>query len=105
MKYRVVFRDRSDGTGEPSEEPVNFLDSELDDETILSATFVERTGPDAIHSSDTLEEDDAFLSIGTEVWEYDVADGKDKTFKEALQNSGVVIEFEPLEAADELGLS
>ena len=105
MKYRVVFRERSDSQGEKADDPPSFLDSQLDDETVLDAIFVARNSPDALHSSETLEEDDAFLSIGTEVWEYDVADGKDEDFKNALLNSGMVIEFEPLESGDELGVS
>ena len=105
MKYRVVFRERSNSQGEKADDPPSFLESQLDDETVLDAVFVGRNSPDALHSSDTLEEDDAFLSIGTEVWEYDVADGKDEDFKNALLNSGMVIEFEPLESGDELGVS
>ena len=105
MKYRVVFRERSNRDGEKSEDPPSFLDVQLDDETVLDATFVGRLGPEAQHSSDQLEEDDDFLSLGTEVWEYDVADGKDDDFKAALQNSGMVMEFEILETGDELGVS
>jgi hypothetical protein len=48
---------------------------------------------------------DDFLSLATEVWEYDIAEGKDQDFKDALLNSEMVIEFEPLEASDELGVS
>lgn len=105
MKYRVVFRERSDEAGEKADDPPSFLDAQLDDDTVLDAVFVGRNRPDALHSSDVLEEDDAFLSIGTEVWEYDVAEGKDEDFKNALLNSGMVIEFEPLESSDELGVS
>jgi len=105
MKYRVVFRERSKPDGEKNEDPTGFLDAELDDETVLAATFVERTGPEAKHSSDVIEEDDDFLSLSTEVWEYDVADGKDQDFKDALLNSGMVMEFEPLESDSELGIS
>lgn len=103
MKYRVVFRERSDQSGEPADDPPSFLDPQLDDETVLDAVFVGRNRPDALHNSDVLEEDDAFLSIGTEIWEYDVADGKDEDFKNALLNSGMVIEFEPIDSGDELG--
>jgi hypothetical protein len=77
----------------------------LYDETVLDAEFVGRTEPDALHSSDSLEEDDAFLSLGSEIWEYDVAEGKDEDFQAALRNSGMVMEFEALESGDELGVS
>ena len=105
MKYKVVFRERSNEAGDKADEPASFLDTQLDDETVLDAVFVGRNDPDALHSSDVIEEDDSFLSLGTEIWEYDVAEGKDQDFKDALANSGMVIEFEQLESADELGVS
>lgn len=105
MKYRVVFRERSDQAGEKADDPPSFLDAQLDDETVLDAVFVGRTRPDGLHSSDMLEEDDAFLSLGSEIWEYDVAEGKDDDFKNALLNSGMVMEVEPLESSDELGVT
>jgi hypothetical protein len=105
MKYRVVFRERSNRDGEKAEDPASFLEAQLEGDTVLAATFVERTGPDAKHSSDVIEEDDDFLSLATEVWEYDVAEGKDEDFKNALLNSEMVMEFEPLETSDELGVS
>jgi len=105
MKYKVVFRERSNREGEKADDPASFLDNQLDDETVLDAVFVGRNRPDAQHSSDVLEEDDDFLSLGSEVWEYDVADGKDQEFKDALRNSEVVMEFEPLESGDELGIT
>ena len=105
MKYRVVFRERSNQQGDAADNPPSFLETQLDDETVLDAAFVTRNDPDADHSTEGLEEDDDFMSLGTEVWEYDIADGKDQDFKDALLNSGMVLEFEPLEAADELGIS
>lgn len=105
MKYRVVFRERVGQDGEKADDPASFLDNELDDETVLDARFVGSLQADAQHGSDQLEEDDSFLSVTPEIWEYDVAEGHDKAFVEALRNSGMVIEFEPLESADELGVS
>jgi hypothetical protein len=106
MKYRVVFRERSDSQGEKADDPASFLIPELDDETVLDARFVGRLQPDALHSSDAIEEDDGFLAESTaEIWEYDVAEGKDQDFQDALANSGMVMEVEPLESNDELGVS
>lgn len=99
MKYKVIFRERANNAGEKADDPPGFLDAQLDDETVLDAVLVGRLEPESIHSSDVMEEDDAFLSLGSEIWEYDVADGKDEDFKNALRNSGVVMEFEPLETA------
>lgn len=105
MKYRVVFRERSNPEGEKADNPADFLDTQLDDETVLDAVFVGRNEPEALHSSDRIEEDDGFLGLTTEVWEYDVAEGKDEDFKAALQNSGMVIEFEPLDSDSELNVT
>jgi hypothetical protein len=44
-----------------------------------------------------MDEDDDFLAFGTEVWDYDVAEGRDDEFKLALANSEVVMEFEELD--------
>lgn len=104
MKYRVVFRSRPNQQGEAAEDPASFLDVQLDDKTVLDAVRVERTGPDSMHSSDVIEEDDGFL-MGSEVWEYDVAEGKDRAFIDALKNSEVVMEYEALESSGDLGLS
>jgi hypothetical protein len=105
MKYRVVFRERSNRAGERADNPPSFLEPELDDETVLDAVLVGRTDPDAVHSSDVVEEDDEFLSLGSEIWEYDIAEGKEEDFQAAMRNSGMVMEFEPLESSDELGVS
>lgn len=105
MKYRVVFRERSDRKGDAADNPPSFLEPELDDETVLDAEYVGRTEPDALHSADALEEDDSFLSLGSEIWEYDIAEGKEQDFEAALRNSGMVMEFEPLESSDELGVT
>lgn len=106
MKYRVVFRDRSNRAGEKADDPASFLEAQLNDESIvIDSTFVGRLDPEAQHSSDIMEEDDAFLGLGTEIWEYDVADGRDQEFKDALLNSGVVMEYEELESGDTLDVS
>ena len=36
---------------------------------------------------DSLEEDDDFLSVGSETWDYEVADGREDDFIAAPQNS------------------
>ena len=98
MRYRVVFRDRSGFDGEQTDNPPMVLDPELDETTVLDARFVGRLQPEAQHASEDLEEDDAFLSLAAEIWEYDVADGRDTDFVDALRNSGVVMEFEVIDA-------
>jgi len=49
-----------------------------------------------MHNEESLEEDDSFLSVGSEIWDYEIADGRDREFLEALQKSKAAIEFVPL---------
>jgi hypothetical protein len=97
MKYRVTFMERTDKAGNPSEDPPAFVEPELTDGVVLDATFVERLEPENLHVQEVMDEDDSFLSVGTEVWEYDVADGRDRDFTDALRNSKMVLEYEPIE--------
>jgi hypothetical protein len=90
--YRVTFLERTAASGEPSERPTDYLTIELSD-VIQDKQFVERTGPAAMHSEDALEEDDDFLSVGSETWDYAVADGREDDFIAALQNSQMVMEY------------
>jgi hypothetical protein len=100
MKYRVTFRERTDAVGNPSENPPAFVEPELMDGVVLDATIVERIEPESLHVQEVMDEDDSFLSVGTEVWEYDIAEGRDQEFIDALKNSQMVIEYEALEDAE-----
>ena len=95
MRYRVVFRERTNATGVPAEEPSEFLTNQLSDGVILDATMVERGIPPALHTS-SMEEDDDFLSLETEAWDYDVASDRQDEFVDALKNSEMVVEYEAL---------
>jgi len=96
VRYRVTFMERTNAGGEPSERPPGYLEIDLADGVVLDRAFIERTPPDALHSADTLEENDNFLSIGSETWEYDVARGRDREFLAAVKNSQMAIECVPL---------
>jgi hypothetical protein len=100
MKYRVVFMERTDSKGARTENPPEYVELDLADGVVLDATFVERIEPDSLHVQEVADEDDAFESVGTEVWEYDVADGRESEFLDALRNSQMVIEYESLDDAD-----
>lgn len=102
MKYQVTFRERTDGKGNPTEDPPAFVEPELMDGVVLDATFIERIEPDSLHVQEVMDEDDSFLSIGTEVWEYDVAEGREQEFEDALTNSQMVMEFEVLDDSGQL---
>lgn len=102
MKYQVTFRERTKGTGEPAENPPSFVEPELTDGIVLDAAMVERFEPDSLHGQDVMDEDDDFLSIGTEVWEYDIAEGREQEFEDALKNSQMVMEYEVLDDSGQL---
>jgi hypothetical protein len=95
VRYRLAFekRLRSDGQ-ESSIDPTSKLDDELDDGVVAEKVFVERLEPQAQHSQEVLDEDDAFLALAsTEVWEYDVVNDRIDEFEDAIRNSRVVFEY------------
>ncbi len=59
--------------------------------------MVEQIEPDSVHVEENMEEDDDFLPFGSEVWEYEVADGREKEFETALDESGVVLEYDQID--------
>jgi hypothetical protein len=93
MKYRVVFRERQDQREAVAENPIGFLQNELSGRIVRRASFLSRQGPDGKPPADPFEHDEELRRLGTEIWEYDVAEGKDQEFKDALLNSGSILEF------------
>lgn len=100
MRYRVTFMERTNARGEPSEAPPDYLAIQAADGVILDCAFVERTMPDAMHNEEQLEEDDDFLSVGSETWDYEVDDARQDEFLAAVKNSQMAMECEPLEDDD-----
>lgn len=92
MKYKVTFRKRYDTAGDPEDSPTALVSPP--DGVIEDAVFVERLEPPSVHNTGDMEEDDSFLAFGTETWIYDVAEGREQDFKDALVNSEVVLDFE-----------
>jgi hypothetical protein len=99
MTYRVAFAKRfqSDGT-ESAIDPSSELDVYLPDGVVAEKELVERFEPQAQHSQEVLDEDDAFLgSASAEVWEYEVVDERAQEFEDAMRNSQTVMEFEVID--------
>lgn len=88
--------ERTDAAGQPTEFPPGFVSIDLPDGVVMDRTFVERTEPSAEHSEEQLEEDDSFLSVGSETWDYDVADDRNEEFLAAVKNSRLAMECVPL---------
>ena len=98
MRYRVTFLERTNAAGQPSEFPPDYLSIQVPDGVILDKTFVERDEPAAVHVEEALEEDDSFLSIGSETWDYEIASGRERDFLDAVKNSRVAMECIPVES-------
>jgi hypothetical protein len=99
MRYRVVFRERASQKGRIADNPIGFL-QDASDGVVRTSTFVVRKDAEAKHSTDPLEPEEEFPGLGTEIWEYDVAEGKDQEFKDALLNSGSIVEFSAIARSD-----
>jgi hypothetical protein len=100
MRYRVVYKKRFSQTGGEADAPASFLN--LPDGVVAEAEFVERFEPPSLHVEENMEEDDDFLSLGSEVWEYDVVDGREQEFRDAVLNSGMALEAERIEEVEDL---
>lgn len=92
--------ERTDAEGKRTENPTEYVELDLMDGVVLDQVFVERIEPDNLHVQEVADEDDSFESIATEVWEYDVADGRDQEFIDALKNSQMVMEYEAIDDVD-----
>ncbi|MBI1898452.1 MAG: hypothetical protein HYZ57_17715 [Acidobacteria bacterium] len=97
MTYRVVFRKRFNAQGEPADNPASFVD--VSDGVVLDSRVAEESEPPAQHVQEVLDEDDDFESLGTEVWEYEITDGREQEFIEALENSRMVLDYEEIDEA------
>jgi hypothetical protein len=95
MRYQVTFRKRFDEKGEERDSPADLVD--VADGIVEDATRVDAVEPPNLHVQGEADEDDGFLTFGSETWIYDIAEGREDEFKHALVNSGVVLEFQELD--------
>jgi hypothetical protein len=59
---------------------------------VLDQVFVEGDQAIAMHNEDALEEDDDLLSVGSESWDYEIAEDREDEFMAALRNSQMAFE-------------
>lgn len=99
MVYRVTFAKRFQSDGEPSAlDPTAELEVYLPEGVVVDKALVSQFDPEAKHNQDVLDEDDAFLGMAAaEVWEYEVTDGRQGEFEDAIRNSQVVMEFQQID--------
>ncbi len=100
MRYRVTFRKRFNEKGEGSDSPVSQLN--LADGVVVDSAMVETFEPESLHVEERMEEDDDFFPFGTEVWEFEVADGRERDFEDSVRESGVALESEKM--TEQIGL-
>jgi hypothetical protein len=98
MRYRVVFRERGASGRGTALNPVAFLQGNRAEDIVRHAVFVFRRDPDVTAVPEPLTHDEDLPGLGTQTWEYEVADGKDQEFKDALLNSGSLVEFTAISA-------
>jgi hypothetical protein len=102
MKYKVTFRKRFTAQGEPADDPASLVSPE--DGVVEDSEFIEIIEPAGLGVAEDLNEgtgsqesdDSGFLGLGSETWVYDVAEGREKEFTDALVESGVVLDFEEI---------
>ena len=102
MKYKVTYRKRFTPEGEPADTPTAQVSTV--DGVVEGAEFVEMIEPAGLGVAEDLNEgsgsqesnDNGFLGLGTETWVYDIAEGREKEFTDALAESGVVLDFEEI---------
>ena len=99
MRYKVSFRKRFDAEGNPVDHPVQSLS--LPDGVVQEALISELEDPPAMHVQENMDEDDNFLSLGVEVWEFEVTPGREGEFVHAIENSRTALEYEEINPADE----
>ena len=100
MKYQVTFRKRFTPEGEPADDPRSLV--ETVDGVIEDEEFIEIIEPAGMGVAEDLNEgtgsqesnDNGFLGLGTETWVFDIAEGREKEFTDALVESRVVLDFE-----------
>lgn len=105
MRYKVTFRKRFSADGEPADDPKSLVSTE--DGVIEDAEMVEIIEPAGLGVAEDLNEgsgseesnDNGFLNLGSETWVFDIAEGREKEFTDALVESEVVLDF--VEVPDE----
>lgn len=100
MKYKVTFRKRFTPGGEPSDDPKSLVS--VEEGVVENTELIEILEPAGLGVAEDLNEgagseesnDNGFLGIGSETWVYDIAEGREKEFTDALVESRVVLDFE-----------
>ena len=99
MRYKVTFRKRFSPEGEPADDPKSLVS--VEDGVVEDAEMVEIVEPAGLGVAEDLNEgsgsqesnDNGFLNLGSETWVFDIAEGREKEFTDALVESRVVLDY------------
>lgn len=102
MRYKVTFRKRFSADGQPADDPKSLVS--VEDGVIEDAEIVEMIPPAGLGVAEDLNEgagsqesnDNGFLNLGSETWVFDIAEGREQEFTDALVVSRVVLDFVPV---------
>jgi hypothetical protein len=97
MRYKVSFRKRFNAEGEPADRPIEAVS--FPEGVVQEALIVEQEEPPAIHSQGVMDEDDSFLSLGIEAWEFEVTPGREEEFLHAIRNSERALAYQEIDEA------
>jgi hypothetical protein len=100
MRCQVTFRKRFSPAGQPADDPKSLIDTE--EGVVQDAEMVEILDPAGVGVAEDMNEgtgsqesnDNGFLNLGTETWVYDIAEGREREFTDALVESKVVLDYE-----------
>jgi hypothetical protein len=100
MRYKVTFRKRFTPEGKEADNPDSLVDPA--DGVILDKEIVEEITPAGLGVAEDLNEgtgseesnDNGFLGFGSETWIYEVAEGREDEFKDAVRNTEVALNIE-----------
>ena len=103
MRYKVTYRKRFNDRAEPADSPAEVVS--VPDGVIVDSEVVEMIEPASVHVAGDINagtgsqsaDDDGFLAFGTETWVYDIAEGREREFKDAVINTELVLNIEEIE--------
>ena len=102
MTLPNVVRSAATPSSPNADDPTAELEVYLPEGVVLDKSMVSQFDPDAKHNQEVLDEDDAFLGMAAaEVWEYEIADGRETeaTRSRYVRRKPVPFPPEPLRSA------
>lgn len=93
MRILVTFAERTGRSGQPSEDPQAAFERKLPDGIVLEREFVQRLPPRSMHGQESIDEDEGAFTMGSESWDFTVAEDQRGAFLKAVQDSEQALEY------------